>query len=372
MSDQTTVQDPAAAPASAPTPAAEAAVVEQQAMAAPVAPPLPGDWQRALAALDRTDTNPLANYLDPTIKRPLWDLALIFAGSQWVPKHFQGKQADCFIGIHFAGRLRVDPLTVLQSAYVVHGRPSLEAKFLIQLANERGPFVGGIRYRKSGTVPLPGKSPADDFAVTAYAAYPDGEVAEATVSIAMARAEGWAERNPKYTTMPEQMLCYRAACMLIRRCCPGVSMGVLSREELEESPEDRGVITPVARAGAVAAEAATQSVKDRIAALSGKEKAADATVEAVPPAEPPKAEPVAEPAQIVDPKKPPTLKQRQRLAAVSRAWMEATESSEEDGRELVRSITGFASSDTSTLTGVQLDELMAKMEAETAAAKAQK
>lgn len=114
-------------------------------------------------------------------------------------------------------------------------------------------------------------------------------------------------------------------------------------------------------------EAAKKEAADKAAAEKAAAGAAQ-TGASAPPAD--QAATAAEPPKA-DPNKPATTKQRQRLIAVSRDWMAATGSTEEDGRNLVREFTGFANSDTSQLTAVQLDALMAKMEAETKAAKQQ-
>ena len=39
----------------------------------------------------------------------------VLAKSQFVPKHFQGKAEDCFIGCVLAVRLNMDPIMVLQN-----------------------------------------------------------------------------------------------------------------------------------------------------------------------------------------------------------------------------------------------------------------
>jgi hypothetical protein len=48
-----------------------------------------------------------------------------------------------------------------------------------------------------------------------------------------ARKEGWT-KNPKYKTMPEQMLRYRSATWLIRLHCPEVLLGMQASEEIQD------------------------------------------------------------------------------------------------------------------------------------------
>jgi hypothetical protein len=52
----------------------------------------------------------------------------------------------------------------------------------------------------------------------------------------MAKAEGWYAKNgSKWQTMPEQMLRYRAASFFVRAYAPELSLGLATREEIEDS-----------------------------------------------------------------------------------------------------------------------------------------
>ena len=69
--------------------------------------------------------------------------------------------------------------------------------------------------------------------VTAQAVDNFGELMEATVTSEMAIAEKWTT-NPKYRSMAEHMLRWRAAAFLIRLYMPEVMMGMQSIEEIED------------------------------------------------------------------------------------------------------------------------------------------
>jgi hypothetical protein len=156
----------------------------------------------------------------------VWRLSKYFAASKMVPTHFQQKPEDCMIALMMAQQLGVNPVLTLQNLQVINGRPGFSASFAIGLANQRGPFAGPITWTTKGT--------GDNLAVTAHATVKStGEVVTTTVSMAMAKAEGWV-KNPKYRSIPEQMLKYRAATWLIRLHCPEVLMGLSSSEELED------------------------------------------------------------------------------------------------------------------------------------------
>jgi hypothetical protein len=60
----------------------------------------------------------------------------------------------------------------------------------------------------------------------------------------MAKKEGWFNRNgSKWQTMPELMLRYRAATFFSRLYCPEITMGMHSREEVEDITYEE--VTPI-------------------------------------------------------------------------------------------------------------------------------
>ena len=155
--------------------------------------------------------------------------AKLYSNSDLVPAHFRGKVANTFIALQVADRLRADQFMVLQSLYVVHGQPGWKATMMLSLANSMGPFDGPIEFDVKGS--------GAKLSVRAFAKLrgTDRVVRSMEVSMALAEAEGWSTRNGnKYRTMPEQMLCYRAATFLIRLYCPEVLLGMSTAEELQD------------------------------------------------------------------------------------------------------------------------------------------
>lgn len=175
----------------------------------------------------------------------LWRLANMYAKSRLVPQQFQGKPEDCCIALQMAMRLRVDPFMFMQACYVVHGRPGVESKLAIALANNAGAFRDRIKFKLEGTGP--------NRTCTAFAHDADtGERCEQTVSMAMAKAEGWiSKQGSKWQTMPDLMLQYRSAMFLIRLHCPEVLMGMQTVEELADVG---GSASPTGRQSASVAE----------------------------------------------------------------------------------------------------------------------
>ena len=155
-----------------------------------------------------------------------WRKAQALSRSRMVPAHFQGKPEDCMVAVMMARSLGIDDLLALQNIQLIQGSPGFKASFAIGLANTRGPFAGPITWSTEGS--------GESLKVTAKAIVrATGEEVSASVDFAMAKAEGWV-KNPKYRTMPEQMLRYRAATWLIRLHCPEVLMGLSSSDELED------------------------------------------------------------------------------------------------------------------------------------------
>ena len=156
-------------------------------------------------------------------------VAKVFAESALVPTHFQNKLANCLIALNIADRMGEDPLTVMQNLAIVSGKPCWQTQYMIARANKSGVFASRITWKSAGQ--------GADLSVTASAALADsGEVVSVAVSMMMAKADGWT-KNAKYTTMPEHMLRWRSAAMLIRLYAPEVMLGIQSTEEVEDATQ---------------------------------------------------------------------------------------------------------------------------------------
>lgn len=162
----------------------------------------------------------------------LWRLAQVYSGSQIVPEHYRGKPHDCFVACQMAMRLKVDPFAYMQSSYVVHGKPGIEAKLAIAMLNTSGKIKGRVQYEFSGS--------GDDRRCVAFATDKEtGEVVEADVTWRMVKEEGWlAKSGSKWKTMPDVMFRYRSAAFLIRGYYPEVLTGVALVDELEDIADE--------------------------------------------------------------------------------------------------------------------------------------
>lgn len=179
-------------------------------------------------------------FSDPASFEHAQRVAKVFASSNLVPPHLKGQVADCLIAYQIARRLNEEPLTVFQNIYVVSGRPGWKTEYVIARANKAGVFKSRITWKPSGE--------GDTLAVTASAVLADsGETIAVTCDMKMAKAENWT-KNSKYTSMPEHMLRWRSAAMLIRLYAPEVMLGMPVIEELETmEPAPMRDISPAMR-----------------------------------------------------------------------------------------------------------------------------
>jgi hypothetical protein len=173
------------------------------------------------------------NYMNPARFDQIWRVAKAFSMSDLVPTHFKQKPENCFVALQMAFRSKIDPMVALQNLYLVQGKPGMSATLAIALANTSGQLKGCIRFTEVG------KKGSDDYAITAKATTKDGYDIETTVSMQMAKAEAWT-KNPKYLSMPDVMLKYRAATFLIRQHLPQVLLGLHTADEWEDVSYSQG------------------------------------------------------------------------------------------------------------------------------------
>ena len=157
-------------------------------------------------------------------------IAKMFANSQLVPDTFKGDIGGCLIALEMAQRMKANVLQLMQSLYIVHGKPSLSSAFLIASFNQTGRFTP-IRYE------FEGEQGTDSWgcrAVTIVKATGE-EIKSIKVTIGMAKAEGWySKKGSKWVTMPELMMQYRSATFLIRTTAPEIALGFQTTEEMRD------------------------------------------------------------------------------------------------------------------------------------------
>ena len=195
---------------------------ENEKKAAPATPSEPKTAALAVANGNMVNAFGSASNFD-TAQR----MAKMLAASALVPDTFKGNVASCTIALEMAARIGASPLMVMQSLDIVYGRPSWRANFLIATVNANGRF-SSLRYRWEGE---PGK---DSWGCRAVARERETgeELIGPLVTIAIAKADGWyGRKGSKWQTLPELMLCYRAATLWTRLYAPELSMGIRTSDE---------------------------------------------------------------------------------------------------------------------------------------------
>lgn len=179
---------------------------------------IPTQTQTQLAS--HTDTGIISDF------RQYFKMASELCKADIIPQAYKGKVADTAIAIDMANRMGVSPMMVMQSMYVVKGKPSWSGQACLSFIRAKFTDVKVIYVGAKGT---------DDRGCYVKAADKDGDVLEGTtVTMSMAKAEGWTS-NSKWRNMPEQMLAYRAASFFARVHCPETLMGVQVEGEVEDS-----------------------------------------------------------------------------------------------------------------------------------------
>jgi len=182
------------------------------------------------------DSGEFSALIDTGKFEQLWRIATIFSNSQLVPAHFQGKKENCFLGLQMAFRLGVDPMMLLQNTYIVGGRPGMESKMIIALINSSGLFEDPLEYEVDGDDPKDKK-----YRVRAFATRKGtGKVCKGPwIDWDMVKAEKWdTKQGSKWTTIPSQMFCYRAAAFFGRLYCPERLLGMQTADELQDITPD--------------------------------------------------------------------------------------------------------------------------------------
>ncbi len=163
--------------------------------------------------------------------------AAAYASSDLVPKEYQGKVQNVLVAWNMAKRMNADPLAVMQSLHIIHGRPGFSAKFLIAAFNQCGRF-SAIRYKCETD------AAGNEISCVAYATEKEtGDVIEGVkVTLEMAEDEGWATKSgSKWKTMPSLMLRYRAAAFLVRTTAPEICLGMQTDDEIRDTIDAAGV-----------------------------------------------------------------------------------------------------------------------------------
>lgn len=186
------------------------------------------------------------NYADVKQFETLQRVCDMLSKSDFVPEQFKavGKDrckavANCMIALDMSQRIGASPIMVMNNLYQVHGKMSWSAAFLVSTINACGKYEP-LQYGVEDVTPKElvfNSKKIKNLSCYAYT-YLKGTkqlLRGSTITVDMAIKEGWYGKNgSKWQTMPEQMLKYRAAAFWCRTFAPELSMGLYTREEMED------------------------------------------------------------------------------------------------------------------------------------------
>lgn len=158
--------------------------------------------------------------------------AEIMSQAPFLPDAFRGNAGAVLIAVELADRLALPVMAVVQNIYVVHGKPAFSGSFYISCINASGRFS-----------PVDYEEQRDGEKLTGCRVVVTRKGSGKTVygpwvTMEMAAKEGWTKNNPKWTSMPELMLRYRAASFFARTFCPDVVLGFSVEGEAEDIQAD--------------------------------------------------------------------------------------------------------------------------------------
>ena len=157
-------------------------------------------------------------------------MAKALSESTIVPQTYQKNPSNCLIAIEQAQRMNISPLMVMQNLYPIQGKPSWSSKFLIASINASRKFDMELQYDE--TKDKDGKP----YSCVAWTMKNGRRIEGMEVNMQMAKDEGWLGKNgSKWKTLPQLMLRYRAASFFSSLNCPELTMGIYTKEEIEDN-----------------------------------------------------------------------------------------------------------------------------------------
>jgi hypothetical protein len=159
-----------------------------------------------------------------------WKMANVLASTSIVPEAYQGKPANCLVALEMSNRIGVSPMMVMQNLDIIYGRPAWRSTFVLSVIKTCGQY-SDVRYEWAG------QQGHDSYGCRLVATdnHTGKPVYGEWVTVGIAKAEGWyGRKGSKWTTMPGQMLGYRAASWFGRMHCPEILLGMHSVDEVQE------------------------------------------------------------------------------------------------------------------------------------------
>ncbi|EKG6947028.1 recombinase RecT [Escherichia coli] len=161
-----------------------------------------------------------------------------------VPKHLEGKPADCLAVTMQAAQWGMNPFAVAQKTHVVNGTLGYEAQLVNAVVSSSSLLATRLNYRWSGDWSnVNGKTDKSPNLTVTVSAVLKGETEPRELTISMAQAG--VRNSPLWEQDPRQQLAYLCTKRWARLHAPDVLLGVYTPDELQETaPRVERDITP--------------------------------------------------------------------------------------------------------------------------------
>ena len=161
-----------------------------------------------------------------------------------VPKHLEGKPADCLAVTMQAAQWGMNPFAVAQKTHVVNGTLGYEAQLVNAVVSSSSLLATRLNYRWSGDWSnVNGKTDKSPNLTVTVSAVLKGEAEPRELTISMAQAG--MRNSPLWEQDPRQQLAYLCTKRWARLHAPDVLLGVYTPDELQETaPRVERDITP--------------------------------------------------------------------------------------------------------------------------------
>lgn len=170
----------------------------------------------------------------------LMEMADMLSKSNILPVMYQRRPENCFVALDMASRMGLSPMIVMQNLDVIQGKPSWRGSAIASMVRTSNQFT-------NVELNFVGEEGKDSWgAYVSATRVSNGKLLKgSTVTIAMAKKEGWYQKGgSKWQTIPELMLSYRAYAFFGRVYCPEIMMGLQSAEEVEDVTTKKTVSNP--------------------------------------------------------------------------------------------------------------------------------
>jgi hypothetical protein len=158
--------------------------------------------------------------------------AEILSKASILPMLFRGEASNCYVACVRAEEFSVSPIAMMDAIVMLgsDGVPMIKTQFLIAQFNQKSDYQP-ILFKMEGEGK---KRKCTAFAINKTTGKKETGT---TVSLQMAKSEEWTN-NSKWSTMPDQMLKYRAATFLISTLAPEIKNGMRTDTENDDITEN--------------------------------------------------------------------------------------------------------------------------------------